>query len=283
MSNLCPNNTEPQFQKSTNLSIASISMFKDEEDVAYLNLVWQYDLGIKKFVVLDNFSSDGTDQKIRQFAQDYPQAEVYVIEDREIGYYQSRKMTALAEFAYSLWNVEWIFPCDADEFLCCFRSPLDTVLESVSLEHRCIRLPLRNHYLRSFYNSEVNPLKRMTHRNQYDAYTSSKVLIRWYPGIVIAQGNHDAYYEGESLLKIDGPPLGLLLRHYPFRSKDHIRKKIVNGGRAYAKAPDLHQSMGYHWRQGYEQYQLRGEEVIDQYYDSMVNEPGDPVYDPAII
>jgi hypothetical protein len=272
--------------RSKGLSLAGVSMFKDEEDIAYLNLAWHYSLGIKKFVILDNMSSDNTPKEIRRFSQDYPDAQVYLIEDRVVGYYQSRKMTAAAEFAHKIWGIEWIFPFDADEFLCSLRVPLETILESIGCEYSFVKILWRHHVLKSIYDqSEPNPLKRMTHRRRTEnpRLNLGGFIVRWQSGMTIEQGNHLPLLNGNPVPKINGQELGLVLRHYQFRSRDHIIKKIINGGQAYKAAPELAESFAPHWKLWYHQYQTKGEEFIDEFYTSLVNECPDSVYDPAAL
>ena len=270
--------------QNKNLSIAGVSMFKDEEDIVYLNLAWHYSLGIKKFAILNNMSSDNTLGEIKRFSQDFPDAQVYLIEDRVVGYYQSRKMTAAAEFAHKLWGVEWIFPFDADEFLCSFRVPLQTVLESIGYEYSFVKILWRNHILKSTYDrSELNPLKRMTHRRKTEnpRHNLGGFIVRWQSGMTIEQGNHLPLLHEKPVPRVNGQDLGLVLRHYQFRSREHIRKKIINGGRAYEAAPELAESFAPHWKLWYEQFKTRGEEFIDEFYASKVAEFPDSVYDPA--
>src|SRR5258706_10050034 len=81
-------------------------LVKDESDViadTVAHLLSQVD----EVIVADNLSTDGT----RDLLETMP---VTVIDDREVGYYQSAKMTKLARLALSHGH-EWVVPCDADE------------------------------------------------------------------------------------------------------------------------------------------------------------------------
>ncbi|MCF3575829.1 glycosyltransferase family 2 protein [Planktothrix agardhii] len=255
--------------------------------IAYANLTWHYQLGIKRFVILDNLSSDNTAGEIRRFADDYSDAQVYLVEDREVAYYQSRKMTAAANLAYKMWGTEWIFPFDADEFLCSFRAPLQTVLESVGSGCKWIKLPWRNHILQHLYSeTELNPLKRMSHRLKFEDpdYNLGGFIARWHLEMVVEQGNHVVLVDNQQVPgRWEGEEIGLTLRHYQFRSKDHIRKKIINGGRAYEMATDLTQSFAPHWKQYYQDYRLQGEDFVQHLYNAKINEAQNPIYDPAMI
>lgn len=262
-------------------NIAAISMFKDEDDVAYINLLWHYYLGIRNFVILDNLSSDDTPYEIQRFAKDYPDAKVHLIQDQEVGYYQSQKLTALAEIAYAIWGVEWIYPFDADEFMYLYRAPLKIVLNSIN-QHRCLGLPMRTQITTSFDNeSEPNVLKRIVYRQKEDQL-DAKIIVRWQRGMVIDQGNHGARNsDGSILAHIPAEDFGMFLRHYQLRSKKHIRSKIVNGGKAYEAAPNLPEAAGLHWRIWYREYQQKGEELVNTLYAAESQNPG-ALYDPLI-
>ncbi|MGK7936148.1 MAG: tetratricopeptide repeat protein [Xenococcaceae cyanobacterium] len=262
--------------------IASVSGFKDEADIAYYCLEWQYSLGVRRFVILDNMSLDNTAQEIRRFAAEHKNAMVYLIEDSEIRHYQSQKMTAAAEFAYKLWQTEWILPFDADEFLCSSHQPLHTILENIPKERLCIKIPLKNHVLTSIDDhSEKNPLKRMCYRaNPKRGKKIFKVIIRWQPGMVIGQGNHKVCLHGDLVDSLNGEELGLFIRHYPWRSKKHLKRKILNGGRAHQEDSNI--IGGLRWRKPYILYKLGYEEYLDELYKTKIRNPDNFIYDPAI-
>ncbi|MEL7035963.1 MAG: FkbM family methyltransferase [Cyanobacteria bacterium J06592_8] len=271
--------TETETEKAL---IAGVSIVKDEQDIIYYNLEWQYRQGIKRFVILENQSSDHTAEEIRRFADTHPEATVYLIEDRDPSFQKYRKLTAAAELAHRIWGVEWIFPFDGDELLCSGNKALPTLLKSVKEEQNCIRLEYRNYIPISFYDqSETNPIKRMTHRLKNTSGQGNKVLVRWKPGMVIGQGQHIVCLNGKGVPYIYGKPLGLFIRHYPFRSKEQIRQKIIKGGQAYAATQGLPERVGRTWKEWYIQYQLRGEEYIDEFYNSQLSGHEDAVYDPA--
>ena len=68
---------------------------------------------------------------------------------------------------------------------------------------------------------------------------------------------------------IVGAEFGLVLRHFPVRSIEHVRKKIVNGGKAL-QAFNGPNSLGSHWKRDYELYLEKGEgylsEKVQQYH-----------------
>ncbi|MEB3343448.1 sulfotransferase domain-containing protein [Okeania sp.] len=263
--------------------IAGVSMVKDEEDIIYYTLAGNYRQGVKKFVMLDHLSSDTTRDEIRRFADDYPEAMVYLIEDRDPLFHKYRKMSAAAEFAHTMWGAEWIFPFDADEVISSSEQPLTTILSQFDPKDICVGLQHRNHIIRSFYDlSEPNPLKRMTYRKKEDTASGedySKVIIRWQPGMEITQGHHAVKFKGKKLpVTILGKNHGLILRQYRYRSREQMKQKIINGGKAYEITPGM---KGIVWTKKYTKYQKIGEKFIDRFYNYEINGDLDAVYDPA--
>ncbi|MBR8827191.1 MAG: glycosyltransferase family 2 protein [Gomphosphaeria aponina SAG 52.96 = DSM 107014] len=271
----------PQAGEEEKTRVAGVSLVKDEADIIYYNLVWHYSIGIKRFVILNNMSRDGTGKEIRRFANDYPEAMVYLIEDRERGHYQGRKMTAAAEFAHRMWQAEWILPFDGDEILCPLQVTLDTTLAAISKEHKFIGLPYRNHILREFYDdSEPNPLKRITHRVKNDI-PDHKVLIRWKRGMVIGEGNHKVHDGGLLPVTLSGKEVGILMRHYRFRSQEHIKRKLINMKEGFNAATELR--MGPLHSKWNKEYKEKGKNFFEEFYQNELNDHKNAVDDPAVI
>ena len=62
---------------------------------------------------------------------------------------------------------------------------------------------------------------------------------------------------------IVGAEFGLVLRHFPVRSIEHVRTKIVNGGKAL-QAFNGSDALGGHWKRDYELYLEQGEEYLSE-------------------
>lgn len=51
--------------------IAAISMIKNEQDIIYRCLLNLYTIGIKKFVIADNLSTDNTRSEMNRFSRTF--------------------------------------------------------------------------------------------------------------------------------------------------------------------------------------------------------------------
>jgi len=71
-----------KFTKEGIKNIALITMIKDEDDVIYDNLVWHFCIGFRKFVIIDNNSTDNTRLLVEKFKKQVASnANVVIIDD----------------------------------------------------------------------------------------------------------------------------------------------------------------------------------------------------------
>lgn len=262
-----------------------IMMVKDEADIVAANLSHHYEIGFRIFCVLDNGSVDGTRQEIERFSRNRPDALVMVVTDPITGYYQAAKMAlfgkTLVEYAtIADRRVDWLFYLDADEFLACCRDPdgaaiaaFDEALADPGIDvlvmhwvHAASRLPYET--LPAGYDP-FRAFDKMTARLEP---TVPKVALRTGHDFVPMMGNH--FVAGYS-----GPLSGFrtlalddwYLLHYPLRSVDHVRKKVINGGRAFRDSKGLEQHGG-HWRERYALYERHGDGIIRQILQNGITE-----------
>lgn len=92
--------------------VYGLCMFRNEVDIARLNILYHLSLGIDRILVVDNGSSDGTDHVLDRLGRETPR----VRWTRDSGpYFQSRVLTRLAREAFRE-GADWVVQIDADEF-----------------------------------------------------------------------------------------------------------------------------------------------------------------------
>ena len=265
--------------------VAYVSMIKDEEDIVYLNLLWHYSLGFRRFVLVDNASTDGTRSEIDRFAGAFRDCVVIVISDPIVGHLQSEFITAAFRTACSVWpDVSWVFPIDGDEFLCAER-PLARVLAEVPESANALLLAKSQYSAtREFYPAEKTlPLHRRLRHREPLTHNSSKVVVRSRPVLEVGQGNHMVMFQKQDIKSyMGGLKLGLHYREYFLRSQEHTRSKVINGGRAIEAAESMGKKGvgGDHWKIWYRIYQEQGEGAIATIFESHFRSARDLIDDP---
>lgn len=237
----------------------AVGMFKDEEDVAYHVLMHMAEEGMNGILVADNLSTDGTRQELERAKQDLRSTcSVIIVDDNDPAYFQSRKMTVLAEHAASQ-GADWIIPFDADEIWYVRGDRIAVELRKVSKNIGVVSASLYNHFSTSIDTMSPNPFQSLVWR-QKDPGELPKVCFRWNPDVVVGQGNHRVENGGKMT------SIGLEIRHFPYRSLDHFIRKARNGAAAYA-ATDLPDAEGAHWRSYGQLLERHGEEALREVYE----------------
>ncbi|NDY91011.1 glycosyltransferase family 2 protein [Ideonella livida] len=241
--------------------LAYVGMVKNEEDIILFNLVWHYALGVRRFFLMDNGSTDQTGPLVCLFEQRFADAVVYRLHDPVVAYLQGQKMTAACAFVEQIWpDVAWLLLVDADEFLCLHR-PWDEVLadagpaQALVMPKSVYGLTEGDDALESAHFSERLLSRKLPFQ------VSNKVLVRaGRGGLAVGAGNHRLVESAA-----DAPPVayasprGLTMREYPVRSEAQFLGKIVNGGRALEAAAQLGAApIGTHWSAWYKQVCQRG-------------------------
>lgn len=239
-----------------------ITMVKDEADIIEGTLRHMAS-EVDRVIVADNGSRDGTRDILLRLARELDTIDI--IDDPEPAYYQSRKMTNLADLAWgqARYNLNqptvWVVPFDADEIWWHPAGRVADVLTGTTRLHPTVNVAyadLRNHFCTPLDTGDPDPFKAMVWR-QRDPAPLGKVAVKWEPGAVIHQGNHGADLPSGrvdlTVLNVD---------HFPYRSAEQFVRKAINGAAAYRAAPDLPADMGAHWRAYGDIYDHLGEDGL---------------------
>jgi hypothetical protein len=251
-------------------------MVRDEADIIGATIEHLAAEGVDGIVLANNGSKDHTWGNAYGAAQQAG-VELRMVEDPEVGYYQSRKMTKLAAWAHDL-GASWIIPFDADElWYSTDEHRLADTLRNLRPDVGVVQARLWNHFATALDLDDPLPFRSMVYRHE-DAGALPKVAFRWHPDAVILQGNHGVEHPGRVVTA------GVELRHFPYRSFEQFCRKARNGAQAYA-ATDLGVDVGAHWRQYGELLERHGvdalREVWERWYWFLSPTDGHLVHDPA--
>lgn len=205
----------------------AVTMVGDEVDIVEYSLQHMVSEGVDGIIIADNLSTDGTRQLIEKVKASVG-IPIIIMEDKEIGYYQDRKMNFLARLAHEQ-GASWIIPFDIDELWCGLKKPLAEVLRR---EPRSQVIGLHS-FTRVETGYDViseNPFLRLVYRFSYSS-RYCKVCYKFSPDIVIGMGN-DAVYDASSReKKYEVFDDALAIQHFPWRSVRQFINKMKRGDR----------------------------------------------------
>jgi len=245
---------------------AALLLVKDEADIIHANLSWLFRMGVRRFVVVDNMSTDTTPSEIHRFAAGHPQADLLVLQDQVVGYHQSAKTTAMAEFARTRWpDIEWLLPIDADEF--CVAKHGVIALAYVPAHVQALTIPKVVHFLHSSMG-EGTLFERMRVRCP-PFCVPPKIFLRANGAFRIDHGNHKIYAnDGTPVHYTGGFQYGFFHREFQTRSFSQFLSKIRNGGAAILAARAKGDAVGGdHWLEHYRILMEEGEAGLRAVYD----------------
>lgn len=259
--------------------VAYVAMVKDEEDIILVNLLWHYNLGFRKFFLIDNLSSDKTGERISLFERLFSDTQVFVLHDPVVAHFQGKKTTGACRFAMTLWEgLQWLVLVDADEFLC-VNQPLHSLLANISEDVDALIVPKSVYELTSDDAVDDDELffyrmrrRRLLGHVSEKVNVSSKVIMRANMEFMVSQGNHRVLdVKGQEVSNYLGLA-GLTYREFPIRSRKHFHKKIINGGRAIAAAKQqgFKDVGGIHWEAVYGLYLKEGEAGLTRIFDAKI-------------
>jgi len=239
------------------MQLWAVMIVRNEVDILALNVLHHLSMGVDRFLIVDNGSTDGTRAVLGLLARDGPIR--WTIDSGPAR--QSQLLTELAREAY-LGGADWVLPIDADEFWWGDTGNLRSELQG-SLAG-ALRVEVINFVQRRSQNgfaadallhmnrrppSQVGPVEvapDLVEQNQI-AFVEMMYPPKWVSRATVAleieEGNHGAS-------GIDGPrsaAAAIVCLHAPLRSRAALQAK----GEFIASLDGLHQDRWWHvvrWR-----------------------------------
>jgi len=230
--------------------IAVLMMFKDEDDIIGKCIEHWAGLGVDEFFLCDNNSTDKSHEiAVSTLAKCGKQA--YHLNAYEDNFPQRYIINYLKTKALEAGH-QWIFPIDADEFLCLNATGFET-LKGWIMD----RNTTEDGYIYGQY-----PYKNiMPNGVSWFEPEHKKCYGRFNPDWNISIGNHEI--EGVTPFL---PDFGVYLDHFQYRSYDQFKRKKITFFKAFEKAGYL----DHQFVQEYRLYQKHGEAYLEQMWDYLL-------------
>ncbi|HVT45799.1 MAG TPA: class I SAM-dependent methyltransferase [Thermoanaerobaculia bacterium] len=267
------------------MKIFGLMAVRNEADIIEINLRHHLALGVDRFLVVDNGSSDGTDHILAALARELPIAWC-----RRIGaFLQPELTTELAGEAY-LQGADWVVPIDADEFWHTPGRSLREILAESSagaiavdvvnfIQSREQRFSGRQALLTMTRRpprpcGPISEIERLVTSRQIgfvEIEYPPKHLARASPGIRIGQGNHSIHFSAGETEWSDA----IVCLHAPLRSLQQLETKIDR----HRPEAELHDylKLSWHtrrWRRLADEERLDEEWAANSYEDDVLDLPG---------
>jgi glycosyltransferase involved in cell wall biosynthesis len=250
--------------------VYGISMIRNEADLVRLNMLYNSAVGIEHRLIVDNGSTDGTDQILKELSRQDPR----VRWTRDEGPYRQTEIhTELAREAYRD-GADWVVQIDADEFWYAPKGNLKSVL--AGSEAGVLRAQVLN-YIQRRGQRESSPdaLLYMTRRAAKPVGKGAQDLVearrlgfveKLYPRKCISRPNAEIRIEAgnHKVYDADGPSENtndVFCLHAPIRSRAALEERVRTAARPAAAGRKPGQGR-YRRMLG----ELRDEKAVEQHW-----------------
>ena len=246
------------------MKIVMTILVRNEEDVIGENLEYHLNNGVDHFIITDHHSTDGTRDILREYER-RGVAEVRV--ENSIEHHQAQWVTEMARKAHEKYDATWVINNDADEFWIPQKGNLKEFFGTVPQDVYKMHISRFDFFYKS--SKDIKFYDAMLFREFVRRWT--KCCHRAAPDIVVEVGNHDA----NSQIKISqeykaSETNDLIIFHYPVRTAERYKKKMIEGTAAVMGTPGIPAEMFFHWKRALQYIQEnRFDEFLREYSRSI--------------
>lgn len=218
-------------------------MIRNEVDIVDLNIRYHLSLGVDRIIVVDNGSTDGTDELLKQISS----RDSRVSWSRDDGpFLPSVVMTRLAREAYEA-GADWVVPVDADEFWYAPAGDFRGVLRSANagvLAAQAVNFIQRRGQRESSPTAPLTMTRRSAspvgppgHGQTLVEAHEIAFVEKMYPPKCVCRPTAEVEIETghHKIYNANGPRVDtsdLVCLHAPIRSRMALRERIRSAGRA---------------------------------------------------
>ena len=240
-------------------------LVRNEVDIIRHNIEFHLYYGVDQIVVTVNRSTDGTLDVLREYEKE---GFVKIIQEPSLDFDQARWVTRMARIARDELHADWIIHNDADEFWYPDSGDIKAALISTGFD---VCMVERINMLYPWDGDEDEPWhQRLVYRmnppfhsaSMEDPYRGgisnphfccslpSKIACVARELKEVEHGNHDVVFEGK--VKKGNCP-GILIYHFPFRSRSRFLKNTCEIGECLSSSPISinRPRVGWHRRRWY--------------------------------
>lgn len=231
------------------MKLWSFTTVKDEEDI--IESFVRYNMNIfDGMVISDNGSNDKTLEILNKLKKEGYNIDILVDESQYFD--QVIKRNDLLQYTIKKYHPDFVFPIDADEFVCSTKkSNPRKVIEKLS-QHVLYRYRMKNYVVngKEDENDLFIPTKlKLLRDNEEDKNHSYKCFIPkdiYEQNIFLEMGSHKAtFIDNDREMPMEYLD-DLYIAHYPVRSKFQLINKIVTGRLNNCSLHSREEGFGFH-------------------------------------
>ncbi len=247
-------------QKTHRDGIWAVTMVRNESATLPAIIEHFRQQGISRILVVNHLSTDDTAESLIPFG-DFVQIAQYT----HSAYEQRAVMTLASRFATEC-GASWIIPFDADEIW--WPTHGDTIAELFE-SSTADKIPAPHYDFLPPSNPLAEFFPHTFHLRRSQPNPMPKTAFRSHPKAIVLMGNHWVQRPGSN-----GD--GLVIAHYPYRTKEQLRKKVREGALAI-DALGNSKGLGTHWQQ----WSAMSDEGFDHFWSS-IQSSNDVMEDPEL-